>query len=709
MPLRMSPVQDSLRCLSSKSTQSSDEEDGTERMGGADELDIPQLNSSMTPWRKRDVGKESVCRQDSTLVSPAASASAKCGNDFVDGPLSLASPVNSRPHTRSSLFSEGYTSSVPTLSASSNNEVEQLQRQLTACKLRLRALAEVIKELNYDRETHHFNEGSNLSLNAKLVDTLPPCNKCAELSKGLVELRQSLETKDKELSSIKNDYSTVLDDVNSYLEHSDVIASNIDEILLVLSEKLDISAEEKEVLSKARTISNNFVDVKINALGSTIRKFLDTLSTAQPPEQFDKSLMSLPDNSQGNLSQMDTRLESAIESMHEEYHAFLRSLQDRMDQSGDTERLLGDKLKKQQLLIEKLAKLFHERSITGITADMLSMGMHAFEGTKNTGYMENSPQEVAAPNDETVEYKHQLEIQSSRMKELEEEIAHLEQKNEELGKGNAERNRILGTGVLCEEKELEWVAKVEHLTSEVSKSNTESQRLEKIITELRRELSVAQEESEKTILDLEKTLKRAVRNSGLYMGENREMQQHIKEIESQLSSAMRHNSQLEESINEVTEDRSGLENELQKLRSHLILHLNKIFDVFDKILQRHSIDQAKKKLKNLEALSSNNHHKAIHAKLESLYVFIESAINSIVEEHAKLLLKEKRRSSQINVKDTEEGYGSQLHIELLERRWVAERERRKLDADAAEYRISQLEDENRALRLRLRDRFGNNQ
>lgn len=488
-----------------------------------------------------------------------------------------------------------------------------------------------------------------------------------------------------------------------------MIASNIDDILQVLSEKLDISDEEKEVLCKARGISNNFIDVKINALGSTVRKFLDTLSTAQIPEQFDKSLITVADNSQGNISQMDTRLESAIESMHEEYHNFLRSLQDRMDQSGETEKLLGDKLMKQQLLLEKLTELFHGRSISGVTAGVLSMDIHASDRAKSPDTQGSSSQTFPAPNVEIEEYKNRLEIQKNRVKELEEEIVAIEQRCEKLDRGSAETGGVTEVEGRYKEKELEWMNKIEDLMSQVSKSRTESQRLENVIAELQNELSAAQEESEKTIMDLEKTLKRAVRNSGLYMGENREMQQHIKEIESELNSTIRHNSQLEESINEVTKDRSELENELLKLRSHLILHLNKIFDVFDKILQRHSIDQAKKKLKNLDVLSSKNHHKAVHAKLESLYVFIESAINSIVEEHAKLLLKEKKRASHINVKDTEEGYGSQLHIELLERRWVAERERRKLDADAAEYRISQLEDENRALRLKIRERFGHSQ
>lgn len=43
----------------------------------------------------------------------------------------------------------------------------------------------------------------------------------------------------------------------------------------------------------------------------------------------------------------------------------------------------------------------------------------------------------------------------------------------------------------------------------------------------------------------------------------------------------------------------------------------------------------------------------------------------------------------------------QLRIDELERKWVSERERRKLDSNAAEIQISKLETENEALREKL--------
>lgn len=84
-------------------------------------------------------------------------------------------------------------------------------------------------------------------------------------------------------------------------------------------------------------------------------------------------------------------------------------------------------------------------------------------------------------------------------------------------------------------------------------------------------------------------------------------------------------------------------------------------------------------------------------------------MDSIVEEHAVLLLKEKGRIKRASLygesSETDEGFNRhvQLRIEELERKWIAERERRKLDGRAAEGRISQLEQENENLHEQIRE------
>lgn len=448
---------------------------------------------------------------------------------------------------------------------------------------------------------------------------------------------------------------------------------------------------------KARGISSNFLDVKINALSSTINKFLDNAGDSVDGTTFDKSAASVADSSHISFTQnMDTRLENAIESMHDEYHSFLRGLQEKMNKAAITERTLGTKLMKQQELLSKLTSLSSGSAVDNLT-DKLSL----VDFNESKGATIISPTQTR-PSDYLENTNDQSDLQDSLQETLKETERPLE--NESTAHPDAMNLGSLDTSLnRSNNEESVWVLRNKELTADLSTSRLECEQLSRKVKELEANLLALHEDSEKTIADLEKTLQRAVRKSGLYLGENREMQEHIYKIENELEIALGSNHQLQSNSEEIMTECTEYKSQFHKLRSHLLLHLNKVFDVFDKILQRHSIEQAKKKLETLETLDSKNYFKATHVKLESLYIFIETAINSVVEEHAKILMKEKeKRTSRGLSKAVDDGYGSQLHVELLERKWVAERERRKLDADAAEYRIAQLENENKVLREQLR-------
>ena len=89
--------------------------------------------------------------------------------------------------------------------------------------------------------------------------------------------------------------------------------------------------------------------------------------------------------------------------------------------------------------------------------------------------------------------------------------------------------------------------------------------------------------------------------------------------------------------------------------------------------------------------------KTMQTKLESLYNFIETAQESIVESYTSMVLLEGERRSTEGTSSKE----MQLRIEELERKWISERERRRLDITAAESRITRLEAENELLREKL--------
>ncbi|SCU79882.1 LAME_0B00782g1_1 [Lachancea meyersii CBS 8951] len=662
--------------------------------------DIPRLSVSMTPWRKLAVSSRNAASFENSYLD------SNCGSEPLQAlPTFEASPLNSRPHTRNSLFSEDGTSSAATAtaSASSSNEIEQLQRQLTTCKLKLRILTELLKELNYTHDVCGEDGGPRSQVYEKLIQKLPAHDKVGEISKELNELRQNLDIKNKELIELKqelvsskDEYHTVLNDVNSYLEHSDVIAGNIDELLAMFSASSTLSAEELDALEKARSISNNFVDVKMSALTSTVRRFLDMFAAQQSWDSRDTSSSSVLDDSHVSSQNLDSRLEGAIENMHEEYHEFLISLQDKMKHCAETEKTLEEKLEKQRALIAQFAS--HYRNQDACNAADRNSELHE-NGNEREPISYALNLKSSFPIDAGA-----FDLKNSKVKE------HGDRPSADNGMNGiaAESSRVAVDNdfTLQSLDDNKWLAEKTNLTEQLSDARSEVQQLTKQVKELKSEISVLQSDSEHAVADLEKTLKRAVRKSGLYMSENRDMHSRISAMEHELENLTNHNKQLQKNTSGMKRDYSLLVNEYQKLRNHLLLHLNKVFDVFDKILQKHSINQAKSKLKVLEELNTTETYRASHAKLESLYVFIETAINSVVEEHAKMLLKEKeRRASRLPSQKEDTATSSSLRIELLERKWIAERERRKLDAAAAEYRISHLEEENRNLRQRLRQSY----
>ncbi|SCU82263.1 LAFA_0C10132g1_1 [Lachancea sp. 'fantastica'] len=654
--------------------------------------DIPRLSVSMTPWR---------------ISKPKERSFDELKHSYLDShrgseppqalPTLEASPLNSRPRTRNSLFSEDGVSSSATAaaSASSSTEIENLQRQLTTYKLKLRILTELLREINYTRDGCTENSGTRSQTYAKLIEKLPAHDKAGEIPKELEELRQTLDVKNKEIIELKQElvssneeYKTVLNDINSYLEHSDVIAGNIDELLGMFSANLTLSAEEADALEKARGISNNFLDVKMNALASTIRRFLDIYSTSQHQESREFTNSTALEDSHTTSHFLDPQLEGAIETMHEEYNGFLRGLQDKMMHGAETERILDQKLEKQRDLLAQLAFYFENQP------PQISGNKHLHKNG-----VEDRPTINDFENNSRTSFDYG---------ERDSEVVHDGRKvyeENETGEGHSKRvsrNESSANQVALDS----WLNERQSLMDKLSVADAEVQQLTTEVELLRSEISLSKSESENAIADLEKTLKRAVRKSGLYISENRDMHSHIMAMEHELQNITNHNQELQKGALNIKRDYSLLENEYHKFRSHLLLHLNKVFDVFEKILQTHSINQAKGKLKALEDFDIKDNHRPSHAKLESLYVFIETAINTVVEEHAKILLKEKeKRSSRLSSQEENPDISSSLRIELLERKWVAERERRKLDAAAAEYRILHLEDENKQLRQRLRQSY----
>ena len=148
---------------------------------------------------------------------------------------------------------------------------------------------------------------------------------------------------------------------------------------------------------------------------------------------------------------------------------------------------------------------------------------------------------------------------------------------------------------------------------------------------------------------------------------------------------------------------SQYETNFIKFNQNLLLHLHNVFHILQKILQESSIIQFDRKMKSINSIpNALKNLNVIQPKLESLYTFIETALESIIDSYISSLIatgssEQQERDEVIEPPNKE----LNLRIEELQRRWISERERRKLDANASEARIRTLEQENESLRSKL--------
>ncbi|QLQ81734.1 hypothetical protein HG537_0F04950 [Torulaspora globosa] len=692
-----------------------DEEDMAYDSSG---LAIPRLRESMTPWRSvegkaRKEGKRHTSRS-ATLV---------------DG----ASPTNSRPETRNSLFSLDGAYTVAT--STTSNDVEQLHKQLTTYKLKVRALLEVIKQLNYGDDEQRNRD----SFYGKLLSTLSQSDELEELRRKLNILQtndskkqsriQELENEIFELSeklaATKNEHAETLEYANEYLEHSELLAKKIDEMLNLLLENLEFSPEERDALQKTIQISSSFAMVKMNALVTTFGRVLqDMKSSASQTEieenhsQSNAATVDVVANSTEandtnesvetekmfefpvNESAMDTRLEIAIEGLHQEYDKFFHGIRSKIKRSAELEKLLLSRLSQQDKLLDRLARMNDPKALEQ------SLKRH-----KENVEAVNGKESITEANlDLSKSYKDHIDnlnslvhAMNSAMSEKNEELQQMKEqlKNQEVMRKNEQRLRseLQEYKELSKLKENNWESFANDLEESLSVLQMEKDQMLEVIEQLRSDLQRKESKVEELLMDVQRT-NQSVRNmSNLNDQDKLELNEKLKDKVRQVNDLQNECNSLrallaERNNNFMLEEK--YQNDFQRFKDHLLLHLEKVFTTLGKILQQKSIDQSKRKLDIVRRMRGPTAIRSMQPKLESLYNFIETAQESIVESYTSMVLLEKERKSE-NHSNKE----LQLRIEELGRKWISERERRKLDITAAESRISRLEAENELLREQL--------
>lgn len=686
-------------------------------------LAIPRLRNSMTPWR----AVEKSSKRDSKQ----------------------SSPTTSRPTTRNSLFSleGGYNMA----STSGSHELEQLQKQLTTYKLKVRTLLELIKQLNYGDDEKKVRD----SFYGKLLATMSQYDEIEELKRHIFELENNNEVKQKLVTSLqeelaiigkklldtKNEHAETLEYANEYLEHSEVLAKNIDDMLTLLLENLDVSEEERDALQKARQISPSFAMVKMNAVMSTFRRVLKDKKSNSLVEYEDNEDSMQPtaaianstaiENSQGEElldrgtplvngehvfkgvpannnsyaldgSFIDTRLEIAIEGLHEEYEKFIQGIREKVETSASLEEVLLHKLSEQDTLLSRIStKINSDKYFAMQKVDIGETSLRTTNGSfKDSTEVHHSKVDHSRSLNSLVEnLKNTIDNQNQKLELFKGQLLEFEtlRKSEHRLKIELQDHRELS-----QVKERNW----ENFSSDLEKTihvlQNEKVGLLDMVDQLSAELDIKNRELEKSGKDLKKIARSSNNQLSSHKEEIERWRKLLQDRENQISQLTYDCDHLHQMVAELKSRSSSsqrYETDFQRFKQHLLLHIEKIFATLGKILQQNSIDQSKRKLEVIRRMDTIGGLKSMQPRLESLYNFMETALESIVESYMKMIIAEKgkHRHSENNANKVE----MQLRIDELERKWISERERRKLDNDAAETRIGRLEAENELLREKL--------
>lgn len=259
-------------------------------------------------------------------------------------------------------------------------------------------------------------------------------------------------------------------------------------------------------------------------------------------------------------------------------------------------------------------------------------------------------------------------------------------------------NKIKEQSLTLEENSARWHRQVLDYDEKIATLQKEKHALSEECNRVRKELQEFQEQSSKEVADLRKKLNVAMRKSSYYLDDNQALQEQLEELGNEYHALHEDNIRLRELVGKSTE-MGHQSNQLLIMKSNLLDHLKAIFDSFERVLQKDSVEQAFTKIQHLEQLDSSKYFKKTIVKLDSVFFFLERAVNSIVTEHVELLLKEKDWPD--NEYDESTNKQNKLKIEELRKKWIGERERRKLESEAATNRINMLQLENEKLREQL--------
>lgn len=696
-----------------------DDDNETERRAsdkeGIEGLEPPNLDCSLTPWRTEASHDADCFLRQSIMLSPVKPRS----------PI----PLSERDATTS-----GSTA------VSAGFEVEHLRKQLTTYKIKVKALTQLMKQSSYEIPVYNNNTQSTKHLYEKFIEAIHETDETNidRLKTTNDKLKLDLDAKDKELIfmreellSTRNEYENMLEEVNTYMEHADSITDDINRMMTLFLENLELDVAERDALSKACDLGANYLDLKIRALLKTFYKFLEIIKRTPLGNNLVGQIDATSHNSQegtstindGNGKSMkaslelprviDPQVELSIEAMHKEYHSFFNHVRNKMSENDDIATQINSKLSKQRSLLNKLTAEVSSHDAERISNSSSTVRIDSFSSTLNG-------LNFKASKDLSKSYKDHIETLTSMLNRYKSEIHDKDVEIDELRvKLKREQNNVeledfkkqaLEESITYKNQITGLENRITELKAALNSTSDDKNLIVQELEQVKQELKDESEEKAKQLHDLKVSLKLAMRKSNFCLNEKHSLQQKLRDIEEQYSILVKENIKFKQNITTVNhlETFDECESAFGKLKGHLLIHLRKMFKIFDNILQQDSISQAIRKLDKVDSIDTSMGCDKVLMKLESIYIYIENATDSIVDEHIKLLLREKdkrqKRISHISQgSEDSENYDQHLRLRIdeLTRKWSAERERRKLESEAAVDRIRLLEEENFELRERV--------
>lgn len=306
-----------------------------------------------------------------------------------------------------------------------------------------------------------------------------------------------------------------------------------------------------------------------------------------------------------------------------------------------------------------------------------------------------------------------------------------DEKSQEYDRVVAENSRLHQVSSSVDSKLEEYQKEIDHLKVEVNNVSHNGQNHE--LAELRRKYATLQQETRNTVASLTNQIQKKVQESIALKAESNTIERLKLELDNAVEKQrilQAEKIRLTYSLETMSKDRAGsgnheaLESNLHDLLSYDITQFEGLLESFVKIADDISLKDPQRKIDWLRTHTRGDRRhdlmsKKIHAYHKSVFDYFVRAVEIIVHDHVKVLLKEgealRQREEYIQklqhrideyhdtMADTKP-LGSprtSLRIEELTKRWKAEREARVYEGRASQKRLQELELENAKLRNEL--------